>query len=190
MLDFKGLIQREGERIADLHGQVKSTYKQRSKDFNKWKLACEAFHSYVSLMDEFIDRAYKEESYSEPELLEFSISFLEVNPLFFRSGYIKEELLRKLKRTKLNGKQIERLNAVLQDAVDQRGSREFKGYCRLAAIIATPRLAAMVENAAQFGVEARKSRAKLMLAHINRSTFSRIAMIRKGQAEFSGLDIQ
>ncbi len=133
-------------------------------------MACKEFHSYVSPIDEYINQAYEEERYSDPELLEFAICFLEVNSLFFRSGYIKEEILRKLKRTELKAKQVKRLNAVLEHAVDHRGFREYKCYCRLAAFIGTQSLIQAVETAAKYGKGSRKSRAKLMLEYIQKST--------------------
>ena len=97
----------------------------------------------------------------------FVIAFLEVDPLFFRSGYIKEEMLRKIKRSPLTPSQSDRLRSVLHHAVENRGSREFKGYCRLAAVIADEKLIGALETAAQYGEGARKSRAELMLQYVN-----------------------
>ncbi|WP_339074642.1 hypothetical protein [Teredinibacter turnerae] len=172
MIDFKQMIHREGEEIARLHSEVHETCKNRSKDLIGWKRACEKFHSYVSPMDKYIDIAYEEKCYSDFELLEFAICFLEVDPLFFRSGYVKEELLRKLKRTELNVGQIKRLNAVLEDAVDSRGSREFRAYCRLAAMIASEKLISSVGVIAKYGNNSRKSRANLMLSYIDQNAKS------------------
>lgn len=170
MQDFRNLFQQEEKEIARLHARVHETFNQKNRAPEKWKLACKEFHSYMSAIDEYIDYAYREIQYTDPALLEFAISFLEVDPFFFRSGYIKAELLRKLKRSDLNAKHIMRLNVVLEDAIDRRGSREFKAYCRLAAIIATPKLIYILENAAEHGEASRKSRAKLMLNHVQQAT--------------------
>ena len=173
MQDLRDLIRREEREITRLHSRVHETFNQKKREPEKWKHACKEFYSYVSAIDEYIDYAYREFKYTDAELLEFAISFLEVDPLFFRSGYVKAELLRKLKRSDLNAKQIERLNVVLVDAVDRRASREFKAYCRLAAIITNPKLTYIIKNAAEYGETSRKSRAKLMLNYIQQKNNQR-----------------
>lgn len=138
-MDFVGLIERESKIISALHMDIHTTFKNRSKDRETWSKACERFHSHVSAMDVFIDRIYDEPQFQDDEILEFGITFLELDPKFFRSGYIKEEILTKIKRSKLSKKQIARLRAVLLNAVENRGSKEFKYYCRLAGFIADSR---------------------------------------------------
>lgn len=132
MTDFRELIKSEAEIIARLHRRVYETCLNRKKDKQSWEKACLAFHSYTSELNYFLNRVYSEKEYADAELLEFVIVFLELNPMFFRSGYIKEEILRKIKRLRLTKKQADRLRNVLYDAVECRGTREFKAYCRLA----------------------------------------------------------
>ncbi len=90
MKNYKTLIKSEAEKMQSLHEAIHATFLDRGKDSTTWHDACEAFHSYVSEIDLIIERAYEETEYSDEELLEFVISFLEVDPVFFRSGYIKE----------------------------------------------------------------------------------------------------
>ena len=135
-MDFVGLIERESKVISALHQDIHTTFKNRSKDRETWSKACERFNSHVSAMDVFINRIYDEPIFHDEEILEFGITFLELDPKFFRSGYIKEEILTKLKRSRLSNKQIARLRTVLLNAVENRGSKEFKYYCRLAGFIA------------------------------------------------------
>jgi hypothetical protein len=86
--------------------------------------------------------------------------------MFFRSGYIKDKMIRKIKNSPITPKQIERLRKVLKDAVDNRGTREFRRYCRLAACIANTELVEYLINASKQGDGARKSRAKLILSYV------------------------
>ena len=83
MKDYKTLIMAESEKIHRLHESVHETFQRRDKDRHAWEKACEEFHSYVSRIDPFIDRAYKEDQYTDKELLEFVFAFAEIDPLFF-----------------------------------------------------------------------------------------------------------
>lgn len=58
---------------------------------------------------------------------------------------------------------VERLRAVLIDAVNRRGTREFKYYCRLAVPLATPGLVKQLQLASVGIDRARASRARPQL---------------------------
>ncbi len=50
--------------------------------------ACKAFHAFRSSLDPLFERAFQEKIYCDKTLIEFAICSLEVDPRFFRSGYI------------------------------------------------------------------------------------------------------
>jgi hypothetical protein len=72
--------------------------------------------------------------------LEDAVRFLQADPWFFRSGYIKADLLRFITRLDLPARYYPRLRSVLLAAVDYRDRREFRSYCRLARAIDGPEL--------------------------------------------------
>ena len=111
---------------------------------------------------------FDDPGYTDQETIEFVISFLEIDPRFFRSGYIKEEMLRKIGRAELNSKQTRRLRAVLLDAVERRGGREFRRYCRTASHVYNDELLAELRSlpAEQ---DSSASRAKMMLRYIEQA---------------------
>lgn len=166
MSNYQSIITQETEVISQLHKRIHATFKNRDKDLKSWKRACEEFHQHASKIDPILDRVYVEQVYSDKDLQEFVITFLEINPIFFRSGYIKEEMLKKIKKSPLSVKQKMRLRQVLKDAVENRGTREFKRYCRLAINIANPEFVSYLINVSEHGKGARKSRAKLMLNYV------------------------
>ncbi len=168
MTNYQSIITQEAEVMSQLHKRIHETFKNRGKDLKTWEKACEEFHQYVSKIDPFLDRVYEEQVYIDKELQEFIISFLEINPMFFRSGYIKEEILRKIGKSPISLKHKERLRQVLIDAVENRGTREFKRYCRLAIYIANPEFCSYLINTSAYGKGARKSRAKLMLNYVHK----------------------
>jgi hypothetical protein len=75
----------------------------------------------------------------EHDAVEPALVFLETDPWCFRSGYVKDELMRLLARHELALDERERLESVLL-AVDVGDRREFRRSCRLASRIKTPRL--------------------------------------------------
>ncbi len=100
-----------------------------------------------------------------PYMLEFAIAFLEFDPRYFRSGYLKARFLQRIRGCPLSESQKDRLNVVLLDAAQKRGGREYRRYCRLAARIASDGLC---EELARMSKESGSaaSRARMMLDSI------------------------
>jgi hypothetical protein len=62
------------------------------------------------------------------------LDFLEADPIFDRSGYMKEKLLTELKRRKLDQHEVKRFQAIIFSVVKMNDHRrEFLRYCRAAA---------------------------------------------------------
>ena len=168
-LKLTELIAEEGAKLRELHAQVHRTFLHRDHDAQsrlEWERACAAFHSRKSRLDPYIERACKKARYTDKNLLEFVVCFLEVDPWFFGSGYLKQIFLTRLKRSDLDEATKGRLRRVLLDAVNRRGTRDFKHYCRLAAVIGDEGLVAALEKASDNNDRAVASRAKLMLGTI------------------------
>ena len=97
---------------------------------------------------------------------EFAIAYLEMDPMYFRSGYIKALLLEKLKAVDFDEPETARLTAVLIDAVRTRGQREFRRYCKLAAVLQSPEVEEEAKCLAQSSDGRVASRAKMMLQYV------------------------
>jgi hypothetical protein len=72
--------------------------------------------------------------------LETAVAFLEADPWFFRSGYVKEMLIWLVRRVELPREYAARLEKVVLAVVDGRDRREFRNFCRLARKVDTPEL--------------------------------------------------
>ncbi|QGM45431.1 hypothetical protein [Methylocystis heyeri] len=114
--------------------------------------------------------------------LETAIEFLEADPMFFRSGYVKADVLRLVKRMPLSEERAERLRAVVLGVVDQRASQEFQRYCRLARRIATPSLRQDLKKRIDGDDPATARRARWMLAAIEPVFTSPAPSARAGSA--------
>lgn len=74
----------------------------------------------------------------DPAGMESAVSFLEADPWFFRSGYIKSQLIRYIKRPMLTEEYARRLQQVVLALVDRRDDRDFRAFCRLARKVDAP----------------------------------------------------
>lgn len=170
MLRFEPLIRSEERHICRLHDALHNTFRNRDKtkdDEHKWKDAAEKFRNYHSPLDEKL-KAIEANGFDENSMLkEFSIDFLELDPVFFKSGYYKSTLLRKLKQVKLSNSECARLQVILIDAVRKRGQREFRDYARLAVGICDVTTRAKIERLVYDDDGHISSRAKLMLSYID-----------------------
>lgn len=75
-----------------------------------------------------------------------SIAFLQADPFFATSGYMKVELIRRLKRVPLTDLQKQRLRAVALARVDGPDRNEFAAYGKLALAVRSPGLEAEVQR--------------------------------------------
>ena len=78
---------------------------------------------------------------------ESAIKFLEFDPYYYRSGYIKSKLLVRLKHIKLTASEIKRLQKVVCNAIlSPLPKSEFKYYARLLKNIGTPEFHLQLEK--------------------------------------------
>ena len=64
--------------------------------------------------------------------LKTALGFLEADPMFFRTGYLKTWLSRAIKPLMLKLSDTKRLQSVVLSVVDSRDDRDFRAFCRLA----------------------------------------------------------
>ena len=98
--------------------------------------------------------------------IESAIVFLEEDPIFFRSGYLKANLLKILSRVELKNSQMARLRKVALAIVDKKDCREFRWYCRLACKVQSPELKNELQQRMNSEDNNIKRRARWMLARI------------------------
>ena len=78
-------------------------------------------------------------SAGDADAKESAIKFLEFDPYYYRSGYIKSKLLVRLKNIKLSASEVKRLQKVICNAiVSPQPKCEFKYYAGLLKNIGTP----------------------------------------------------
>lgn len=81
--------------------------------------------------------------------VELLLDFLEADPMYFRSGYLKADLLRWLSHVTLTEAHLRRLRAIVVQVVSSNWRREFHRYCLFAKRLDAPEFRADLERLAQ-----------------------------------------
>jgi hypothetical protein len=111
----------------------------KKKRFQEWSDACEAWHSYQSPLEKFWSDEFKSLVQSgDRSAINELITYLEVDPYYFRSGYLKGRLARIIKGSPRAIEDDRRLRGVIWNRAGGHGRQEFREYCRLATRISTP----------------------------------------------------
>jgi hypothetical protein len=96
------------------------------------------------------------------------LDFLEADPIFFGSGYMKQKLLTELKRRKLDQQDARRLQVIILGVVQKNDHRrEFLHYCRASANVDDERFRAELKNLEQSDETHVSQRANWMLAALD-----------------------
>jgi hypothetical protein len=105
----------------------------------RWRIEVDALHQAISdaYPPGFWD-AYRQLKAKDPAGLEHAVRFLEADPWFFRTGYIKSYLLRQIRRIPFDTSYAARLQQVVLSVAARRDGREFRHYCHLARRVDSP----------------------------------------------------
>ncbi len=175
-MSFHETIRQAQAQLNALRNEVIASARLRDRSAlhsRQWKEACRRYQKFDSPLHGLMQRCRDEDIANNPTLREFAIDFLECDPMFSGSGYFKERLLTSLKSVPVVRVERDRLNSVLISAVQQRGRREFKYYCRLAAAIYNEELIRELEPLMRVTDPAISARARRMDACIRQSITSR-----------------
>ena len=117
----------------------------KTEDIEHWENAVRAWKAYSGFGEDtkfyfFESRDFLSALASgDADAKESAIKFLEFDPYYYRSGYIKSKLLVRLKNIKLSASEVKRLQKVICNAiVSPQPKCEFKYYARLLKNVGTP----------------------------------------------------
>jgi hypothetical protein len=99
--------------------------------------------------------------------------FLETDPIYFRSGYIKQRLLRAIKKRDLEPAHVILLQDAVLHVVSRRDCREFREYCRAAATVDDDRLRRELADIAASGSAGARRRASWVIHALDRAVLTR-----------------
>ena len=153
MKDVAAELRDASRTLVDLSRRIGETFRTRDRsaaDRDTWSKACSEFHARfpalfypggVSRWEAFLNRDSAE--------LDAAIAFLEVDPVHFRSGYIKETIWARMKAADLAPKQEQRLESVAVAYLHRRVRREFWYMARYVRLRGSTKFWEAVSNLAE-----------------------------------------
>lgn len=141
MKDFCSLIRQHEKKVNELHSKVWETFRRREKSAHArtdWERAAKQFREFSSEVDELVERSLSEDMARDNGLREFAFSYVETDPYFFRSGYILERLVRRLKKLILSDAEKKLIQELILRRIDTKALRNFRDICRLIPKVETP----------------------------------------------------
>lgn len=133
MSDFKSQIGHHRDKVNELYRCIHSTFgaRDRSEAHKRaWEDACSEFHGFRSEIDTYMDEVSAEAISEDKQIRQFVFDFLSVDPIYFRSGYEKEYLLRLLKSLNLTDGEKAVLRQTILRRVRNGALREFRRFCQ------------------------------------------------------------
>lgn len=171
--DYAERARAVNEANAELHAAVHEAFELnggRRVVTPRWDAALHAFYAAFRVA---YPEALQPVCRGEPAAAvatDVILDFLEADPVFFRSGYLKERLLPELARRSLAPEEVRRLRAlIVANAVRKPFRREFRRYCRAAIAVDGPDFREELEALAR-GDDAIATRARKVLDTLVRAT--------------------
>ncbi len=119
----------------------------------------------------------------DPDAIESAITYLENDPFAFGTGYVKEEMLRRLRHVALTPKQKARLAGVILHQVDNHDRREFWQYCLIGPLVVDDSLRLSLLGRLRSGEPGRARRALRVLDLLGEAMEPRDHAIARGIIE-------
>jgi hypothetical protein len=137
---MKRLILANATKLNALQTAINTALRvrQRSReDWQAWSDACDAFHAaYDSLAwPGGLGEGLALLKAGAPSAVETAVTYLEADPIYHRSGYLKVDVIRQLKHVVLRQEQVARLRSVVLARILGTTRREFRAYCHLAVLV-------------------------------------------------------
>ena len=117
---------------------------RRPADIAAWEAAVKTWYDYSGFSDDKFyvfesDRFLAALASGEAEAKKCALTFLEYDPYYYRSGYMKAKLLVRLKHLPLTGDEAARMRGIVCKAIlDRRPKCEFRYYARMLKNVGTP----------------------------------------------------
>jgi hypothetical protein len=158
-------------RLRELDAAIKTTCKkrhERARQMKAWEDACRTFHESFDRLafPGGLAKAMHSVKAGDSAVLEMAVRFLEADPRFFRSGYIKADLIKLIRQAQLGDDQRVRLQQVILTRIQGQDVREFRSYCQLARVISDADFESQVVALAASPVSQISRHAKWVLAQL------------------------
>ncbi|WP_083095864.1 hypothetical protein [Pseudophaeobacter leonis] len=169
MADFKSQIARHCNTLNELHERIHATLEVRDRsEANRraWKDACSKFQGFQSDVNKYLDKVSAETVSQDKQIRQFVFDFLSLDPIFYRSGYEKERILRVLKKFDLTDHEKTVLRQTILRRIRNGALREFRRFCQFIPQVQTENFINELQAAARSTDENIKRRAVFALEYV------------------------
>ncbi len=169
MTDYKSQIARHRDALNALQERIHTTFRMRDQSEARkraWEDACSEFQSFQSQIDTLLNNISGDTVANDKGIRSFVFDFLSVDPIYYRSGYEKERLLKLVKALELTGHEKAVLRETIQNRVRNGALREFRRFCQLIPKIQTDDFVIELQTSAGCGDEDVRRRAAFALKYV------------------------
>ncbi len=134
MAKYRKMIATCEAEVNDLHKKLWEAVEHREKSPNQreqWIRAAKAFREHSSPLYDLVDECLKSGLLHNPDLREFVFDYIDQDPYFFRSGYMLESLLQRVKKLPLTKSEKTSIQLLVLKRIETRALRNFRHICRL-----------------------------------------------------------
>jgi len=147
MKPSQAMFNKNAARLRDLYTRVKEASRKRPRGPDHTAACGEFRDAYDELaMPGGLDKHLFLLREGDKQAVSAAIAFLSADSRFFRSGYIKEKMLRRLKRVSLTQHQQQTPVRLVIRSVDRGGRREFHAYARLSGVLDPCQIETAIES--------------------------------------------
>ena len=148
-------VHRHAAQTLHRYAEIRRTHALRSQSsaaWAAWEQACANWDAHRNPLDAlWLRKAGTAVRAGSGPWRDAAITYLEVNPRYHRSGYLRDHVCHLLKQSRdLTDGELARIHAALLAGIERRPSvGSFKHDCRLAARWATPQFEAQLDRLAR-----------------------------------------
>jgi hypothetical protein len=162
-------LERERNALDQARRAAFLTKNQSALKRRDWERANEKYRNHLSAHDQQIDACFGCTPDSiTPDLRDFMFDYIRVDPRFYRSGYIMERILQRIKRPPISVEEKRVIQKLLLHRTKVKALRNFRQICRLIPMIEDAPLRAEIEELTQSQDPSIRHRAKFALSYFLR----------------------
>ncbi|MFD2205749.1 hypothetical protein [Kiloniella antarctica] len=138
LVDFKEAISNHEIEKTKLRATLAEAHrlKDRSKIHDElFSSAAKRYREFTSIVDDLTNACLKDGIVTDPNLRKFVFDYIQCDPYFYRSGYILEKLLQRIKKLKLSTGEKNKIQVLILHRIETRALRNFRNICRLIPVI-------------------------------------------------------
>lgn len=168
MTNFRKMIAKCEAEVNELHQKLRKTVEHREKSSHQheqWQRAAKRFREYHSPVYDIVEQCLKFGLLHDQKLREFAFEYINLDPYFFRSGYMLESLLQRVKKLPLTDSEKTSIQRLILRRIETRALRNFRRICRLIHMVDSEGFHSEVSNRAKSIDPQVKRRAEFALAY-------------------------